>query len=292
MTNSQVLLPPSSTLEDLKEKKCRNIVLITDYSGSGKQLWNHAMTLIRHPTIRSWRSGGFLRIHAVAYAAAPEALTMTRENKAPIDHLWTSNSVPTFNDRPWDPEMRSAIYSLCRRYTNSAHRREELGYKSSACLFAAEAGAPNNLPYILRRKGGKWQSFFEGRMVPPDLTQELGDYTPEFDSRGLAVSTGQIRLATTPASRHMRTINNELLNVLAVLRRRRRTPSEVAALTGKDLPHVERLIAALTRLNLIDENLGLTATGVAELSAGKRKPREVSVSLKTNQDVYYPSTMR
>jgi hypothetical protein len=129
-------------------------------------------------------------------------------------------------------------------------------------------------------------------MVPPDLSQELGDYTPEFDSRGLAVSTGQIRLVTTPASRHMRAINNELLNVLAVLRRSRRTSSEVAALTGKELSHVERLIAALTRLNLIDENLGLTAAGVTELSAGKRKPREVSVSLKTNQDVYYPSTMR
>lgn len=292
MKISQLLLPPSTTLAELRERECRNIALITDYSGSGRQLWNHAMTLMRHPTLRSWRSGGFIRVHAISYAAASEALTITCKNRTPIDYLWISNSVPTFKDRPWTSEMRSAIYALCRRYTNSSHRREEFGYRSSACLFATEAGAPNNLPYILRRKEGKWQSFFEGRMVPTDLARELGDYTPEFDSRGLAVSTGQIRLAASPASRHMRTINNELLKVLAVLRRRRRNPSEMAALTGKSLPHIEQLIATLTRLGLIDENLELTARGVAELSAGKRKPREVSTSLKTSQDVYYPLTMR
>jgi hypothetical protein len=129
-------------------------------------------------------------------------------------------------------------------------------------------------------------------MVPPDLARELGDYTPEFDTRGLTVSTGQIRLAATPPSRHMRSINNELLNVLAVLRRRRRTVAEVAALMSQDLSHIERLIDTLIRLGLIDEHLTLTTAGTAELAAGKRKPREVSVTLKPDHDVYYPSTMR
>jgi len=136
------LLPPTVTLAELREAQCRSIVLVTDYSGSGDQLWNHAMTLVRHPTIRSWRSGGLLRIHAVTYAATPAALGLAYEPKAPLDNLWAVSSVPTFDDRPWTPEMRRAIILLCQRYTSSKHKKEALGYRSSACLFATEAGAP------------------------------------------------------------------------------------------------------------------------------------------------------
>jgi hypothetical protein len=188
--------------------------------------------------------------------------------------------------------MRRAIDLLCRRYTNSKHKKEALGYRSSACLFATEAGAPNNLPYILRKKESHWHPFFEGRMVTPELASELGDYTPEFSADGLVASTGQIRLAAAPPSRHMRSINAELLKVLAILRRRRRTAAEIGALMGQELRYIERLLGALSRLGLIDENLRMTAAGTAELAAGKRAAREVSITLKPSHDVYYPSTMR
>jgi hypothetical protein len=129
-------------------------------------------------------------------------------------------------------------------------------------------------------------------MVPPELAAELGDYTPEFDSEGLIASTGQIRLATSPTSRHMRSINRELLKMLALLQRRKRTASEVAALMGKDLPYIERLLGALSRLDLIDEHLNVTPAGAAELAAGKQAVREVAIPLKPSNDVYYPSTLR
>jgi len=90
----------------------------------------------------------------------------------------------------------------------------------------------------------------------------------------------------------MRSVNAELLKVLALLRRRKRTIAEIAAVTGQDLPYIERLLGALSRLGLVDEHLRVTAAGIAELAAGKRAAREVSIPLKPSHDVYYPSTMR
>ena len=188
-------LPPTATLDSLRQQGCRSIVIVTDYSGSGTQLWNYAKTLVRHPTIRSWRSGGLLRIHAVAFAASPAAFNMLQRPRAPFDNLWAVEAAPTFWDQPWTTNMRISIEQLCYRYTNRAHRREALGYKLSRGLFAAESGAPNNLPFILRRSGGTWRPFFDGRTVSPELVSELGDYAPEFDTERLIASTGQVRLA-------------------------------------------------------------------------------------------------
>lgn len=63
---TDALLAPSTKLNELRDKRCRSIVVITDYAGSGTQLRNYAMTLVRHPTLRSWRSYGLLRIHALS----------------------------------------------------------------------------------------------------------------------------------------------------------------------------------------------------------------------------------
>lgn len=144
----------------------------------------------------------------------------------------------------------------------------------------------------MRKRESRWLPFFEGRRVPPELASELGDYTPEFSADSLVVTSGQIRLAATPPSRHMRAVNAELLKVLALLRRRRRTAAEVAALMGDDLPHIERLLSVLSRLDLIDEHLTVTAKGIAELAAGKRTSRKVSITLHPSYNVYYPSSMR
>jgi hypothetical protein len=55
-------LPPSAVLDELRGKRCRSIVVVTDWAGSGTQLRHYALTLTRHPTVRSWRSGGFRRV--------------------------------------------------------------------------------------------------------------------------------------------------------------------------------------------------------------------------------------
>jgi hypothetical protein len=285
-------LLPTATLEELRQQGCRSIVIVTDYSGSGRQLREYAMTLVRHPTIRSWRSGRLLRVYAVAFAATHAAFEMPHQRRAPLDNLWAVQAAPTFGDRPWAASKRAEIEQLCQRYVQPRHRYEALGYKSSRGLLATEAGAPNNLPFILRQRGKKWRPFFDGRIVPQEIVSELGDYEPEFGADELVASTGQVRLAHMPPSRNTRRVTAELLEVLGLLNRRARPPAEVAAITGLGLQRVESLLAALTLLGLIDGDRQLTAAGVAELTAGKRAVREVAIMLKPSSELYYPSTMR
>ncbi len=54
-------LSPSTELGELRAQRCRSIVLVTDWVGSGTQLRDYALTLTRNRTIRSWRSGKLLR---------------------------------------------------------------------------------------------------------------------------------------------------------------------------------------------------------------------------------------
>lgn len=233
-------LPPTSNLESLRQQRCRSIVIVTDYSGTGTQLWSYAKTLVRHPSIRSWRSGGLLRIHAVAFAATPASFEMPRRPRSPLDQLWAAETAPTFGDRPWTAGERAAVERLCRLYAQRGHRNEALGYKSSRGLFATEAGVPNNLPFVLRQRGGNWSPFFDGRTVPAELAGELGDYAPQLDSDQLIASTGQVRLARLPPSRNTRRVSNDLLMVLALLNRRARSAAEVSAITGLGLQRVAR----------------------------------------------------
>jgi hypothetical protein len=285
-------LPPNTSIEELRLQRCRSIVIVTDYSGSGVQLWNYAKTLVRNSTIRSWRSGGFLSIYAVSFAASPRAFKIFQRPHTPVDKLWAVEAAPTFWEQSWTKSERISIDDLCHRYALRRHKKEALGFKSSRGLFATESGAPNNLPYILRQHGGNWRPFFEGRTVPPELVGELGDYAPDFDVDRFIASTGQIRIASMPKSRNTRRVSTELLQVLSILARRPRPAAEIAATTGFALHQVETLLATLASLGLIEENHRLSARGTAELAAGKRAVREVAVKLSPSDDPYYPSSMR
>ena len=53
------------TRERMIERKVRNLVMVTDFIGSGRQVVEHAKTWLRNRTIRSWISGGFLSLFRV-----------------------------------------------------------------------------------------------------------------------------------------------------------------------------------------------------------------------------------
>ncbi len=287
-------LPPTATLEGLRQAKCHSIVLLTDYSGSGRQLVDFAWTFVRNPTVRSWRSGAKLRIHAVAYASSAAASVAVRRQGSPIDHLWSVRTAPTFADRPWTRDQREAIEQLCTRTTPRRRKRDALGHRSSRGLFAMESGAPNNLPWILRRPGdSKWSPFFDDRHVPPDLADEIGDYQPEFAREELELLTGQLRLASSLERRwtEARPVTSELLWTLALLHRRRMRNGELGAAMGLSVTRVQELVETLTTLGLVDDQR-VTAAGADELHANKRSPRVSSFSLTPRSDSYYPRSMR
>jgi hypothetical protein len=284
-------LSPTATLDDLRSSRCRSIVLLTDFAGSGTQLWQYATTLVRHPTIRSWRSGGFLKIHALAFVSTSAASQRLGGKGSPIDDFWTIEAAPTFDDRPWTTSQRLAVEDLCLRYARG-RRRDALGYRESRGLFATDTYAPNNLPFVLRKVASGWQPFFTGREVPPDIPAELGDYSPGVDAAGLVAATRQQRLALSASARTTRVAITDLLHVLALLQRRNQSSVQLAAATGRRVDWIERLLLSLERLGMIDSDNRLTDAGREEIAAAKRAPRRVKAGMLVRNEPYYPATMR
>ncbi len=284
-------LHPSTGLHELQAKRCRSIIIVTDWAGSGTQLRNYALTLTRHPTIRSWRSGGFLRVYGVAYAATQAAQASVQEEVAAVDRLWMVRVAPSFADRPWSPADRVRVEALCSRYGRG--RSDALAFRGSRSLFATDLTAPNNLPAVLRFPSkNRWQSFFEGRTVPPDLVAELGDYSGDVTFAEVVSGAGQTRLATVGPAKHSRRQSGRLLEVLALLGRRPQSSIELAAAMMLDIAEVDGLIGPLRILGLIDEHRRVTPTGRAELQAGKQAVRGVKLILDGSSEPYYPASMR
>lgn len=283
-------LRPQSTLDQLRTARCRSIVLVTDYAGSGHQILQFARTFTRNATLRSWRSGGFVKLHALAYAASASAKARVMRAGSPIDSFHSVRAAPTFRERPWNADQLARIESFCRR--EASGRGESLGFQESRGLFATDVGAPNNLPNVLRRTGPGWHPFFEGRTVPPDLAAELGDYSPQVNEDGLVKRTRQVRLAEALEVRFNRAEVKKLLLLLALIGRGIRDPQGLAATTSIPVDRVVELLRSLQNTGLVDDQIRLTTRGHTEVRAGKRLPRQVSFEPTPSSGEYYPWALR
>lgn len=283
-------LPPSTPLEELRAQRCRSIVIVADWAGSGTQLRRYALTLTRHGTIRSWRSGKLLRVHGVAYATTQAACAHIEEKGSSVDALWMVRVAPSFTDRPWSPADQARIEELCIRYGRG--RPHALGFLGSRSLFATDTTAPNNLPAVLRRQDPGWHAFFDGRTVPPDLVAELGDYSGDVTFADVVSRAGQTRLAAVGPAKHTRPQSGRLLEVMALLGRSPQSSVELAARMMLDIAVVDGLLDALRVLGLVDEHRRVTAAGRAELHAGKHAVRQVTAILRGSSEPYYPLSLR
>lgn len=283
-------LSPQIALADLSKKRCRTIVIVTDYSGSGTQLARYAQTLTRHRTIRSWRSGGHIRICAIAFAASSTALSVLQQPRGPIDEAFAIEVAPSLRNRPWAAKKRSAIETLARKYAHN--KRQALGYEGSGGLFATDAGVPNNLPMILRQTGQGWKPFFEQRTAPIDLVQDLGEYEPQCTLEELAESVGQERLASGNRKPNLRRTSDEILQVLAMRSRGAASVSRVAEAMGSSVQHTERLLSSMRDLGLLNGRDQLTIAGWDELREGKRSARGSRTVATDDDSPYYPEQLR
>lgn len=282
---------PSASLDRLREQKCRTILLVTDYAGSGQQIIDFARSFVRHPTIRSWRSFGWLRIFAVAFAVSQEA-QLRLEVEPALDGYFAVRPATSFSTAQWTNEERESIMALCTNYLGPGEQSQRFGFGGSGGLFVIQSRVPNNVPQILRRRSTDWQPFFERRRVPQDLIAELGSYISQRDLPRLAHETKQIRLSKALTLGRLASPADELAATLALLRRHRLNESQLAFRLNKSHARIVNLLVFLRRMNLVSADMRLTDRGKAELRAAKRLERIATASLEENDSPYYPQALR
>lgn len=279
---------PRTSIETLREHRCRTFVLVTDYAGSGRQVTQYAKTLTRNSTIRSWRSLRYIRIFAVMHSASSEAVK-AMQSSPDIDDYLLAEHAPSFATAHWTSEERAEIERVCRLYAPGS---QALGFRGSAGLLAMHSGVPNNLPKVIRELGGDWKPFFDGRTFPRDLAAALPSYRPHRNLATVAEEHQQARLARVVDSGRLGTTASQIAAALVLINRQGCNTEALASalgVTGQKAADIWRFLETAGMIS----GSSLTQRGTRELMAAKAMPRKTRVSLTAlNKEPYYPQSLR
>jgi hypothetical protein len=290
------VLSPDTPLETLRARRCRNIIFVSDYAGSGSQSLNYLKSWLRNPTIRSWRSFGWLRIHLLLFSASRFAIRRLRASAA-LDELDVIEVSADFASAPWTEDQAHDVRRLCIRYTEPKRLRrgEEFGFARSAGLFVMTHSVPNNLPAVFLQERGPraepWTPLFPSRTFPAILHNQLAGYRPrqEFD-----LDTGAIpdkRLAVAFESGLPGT-QRPFLMLLAAIAGRSHDVEVIAETLATSTISVDDMTRLLRSWGLIDRHYHLTDNGWLALQRARMQPRKVTFALKENSQPYYPMQLR
>lgn len=295
-STSSEFLHPTSSIADLRANRCRTLLLVDDYSGSGSACINYVKSWLRNSTIRSWRSFGWLEIHVLLFAASSLAAKRIKRTNI-VDRLHIVEPAADFDNSSWKgDEIRSAV-DLCDRYTQPRRRArgEALGYKSSKGLFVMQHTVPNNLPAIfLQTRGPKnedWDALFPGRTFPTALQRKLAGYKARSDFTPLAQAFPDRALLEALIAEG-RIPEGPYLMVLSLIAGHSGTDETIAGILSVSTIQIRDIRVALRGWGLIDAKNHLTDAGWETLRQARMRPRHVRFGLIGKDDPYYPQQLR
>ncbi|MEU1232562.1 hypothetical protein [Micromonospora aurantiaca] len=288
-------LGPASSLADLRDRRCRSIVFVEDYSGSGGQCLKYVGSWLRNKTIKSWKSYGFIRVHVLLYAASAEAFERIRADPR-IASVTVVEQAPSLGYAGWSPDQEQAVRALCVKYAQS--KLFALGFGGSGGLMVLQHTIPNNLPHILwqtgrrKRSAGAWEPFLPDRKFPPDLIAFAAEpHRPEADYLSAAERLGGSALAAAVARTTESDLQSLILTLGACAGGTRHTTRLVAE-TGMPKAKVEHALATLHRLGMTDEQNRVTDEGWQELRRRQWRQRGSRFMLQGRAEPYYPRSLR
>lgn len=279
--NPELFLSPESTLAELRENKVRSIILVTDYSGSGKQALNFARSFTQNSTIASWISYNRTRIYVVTYAASLEASDLLRKEKH--FNFSTHTIAKSASSADWSGAQRDAIIDFCRKEASNSNAKHALGYKASFGLYLTNLRVPNNLPHVLiRTEPGL--GLFPGREMPASLFRELPTYIPEPSLDRLLRNLGAEDLADLlqDTTRPVRALRSLAILQLADYNIEQ---NQIDAMLGLSESSLRQLKTSLIALGCLSLEGQITARGRRELS----RARSAGRSWITRRAKYVPT---
>ncbi|WP_062609421.1 hypothetical protein [Rhizobium sp. Leaf453] len=276
---------PGPDLMRGKTAPAGEVIILTDFIGSGSRVRTMLDKFWAVPSVRSWVSRKLLKFRVVAAAATPSGLTKVRIHRLRPEVIsqWIAPVVD------WT-YSRSNYFTWCRLMDNygpvSGRGAGRRGYGNQGALIAFSYRIPNNTPAILHQSEGTWRALYDGP-IPPALNSLFGVRQMADIISGAASDNGiELPPSLTPEERQM-------VVVLSLLKGRWHGGSQIAlaARSGIAVPDLMDALRKALAQALISQSGRLTDKGYAFLIAGG-VPERKRPTVETNPEPYYPEALR
>jgi hypothetical protein len=277
----------------MRAARIKNVVLIDDLIGSGKQISDYLGKM--EPTLKSWISFKWTKLWIIAYGGLDVGVQSVSRNKR---FGLTSDRI-----RLVTPAQRPSEYltlpmqEFCNRNAKlTRHRHMPMGFHNGGVGMIFEHSCPNNAPAVLWSVGRRFKPLFPNQGVPPELEPAFYDENVNRPPE-ILWDSGQYRLALAmlqePSLVRHQGSQWRLLLMLGLASRSRWEDVRIARVLGIPVAEVESNRSEAQLIGLVDDRtLELTPLGRALLdkiraSASKmqktRKRRQLSA-----EAAYYP----
>lgn len=285
------------TLEEMRVRRCRAIMLVDDFIGSGGRIIDFIQSLWMEPTIKSWHSTKFIAFHVVTYSAMESGAAHVRRHKAnPTINF--HREAPTLYTLPVSQERKNLLESLCRNYGKRALKGRKnmwLGYKGGMCSLIFEHGCPNNTPAILWETKDTpvgWVGLFPYRTISGEVASVFPPEIIRGDAVSILMGSGQKQLARSGALSRAGEVGQTVLLILALVAGGHRKRSTISFATGLSTRDCERILERCIKWNFLTPQRRITPQGLAELRAAKKFRPGSKDAIERGSDYYYPRQLR
>ena len=272
--NNKVLLDHPS-LDELKNKKVRNYILIDDSIGSGDRVSEFINSMLKHPTFFSWWNLGWVKIHIISFSRFSESenkILMNIRGKDKAGNKIKKPSKITFTSRlvyhknwinsRWGENYEQLI-ELCKNQTKIPSWAR-LGYGEVFSNIIFYHSVPNNTPGVIWFEKPNWKPLMPQRSVPVWLINLL-----EMNDK---INISYPR-------------SDELLDTLRLIKRGVKKPSTIAQRLGVDVKYATNVLSHIKNMGFTDENTRLTHRGLDFL----HKKRNINLPSWDNS-MYIPNS--
>ncbi len=270
----------------LRTGRVSHIVIVTDFIGSGKRVWEMLEAFWRVATIRSWHSYGLVRFAVVAYSGTEDGLKHVRSHRSG-PNARVVHACPTIFTSFVGVD-RDAVLALCRAHPHRS--RYPFGFGSAGALIAFSHGMPNNAPPVLHSDRKGWVPLFRNRSAlgadmhfPAANADALADRARAV----LQIRTAERFLADPTRRRWV-----ETMLVLTALKDGSRTAASASARTRLSLANVEQILVFTRIARWTSLRNTLTVLGQRELRRLQLRRARTVVLPTEDLPYYYPSQLR
>lgn len=262
------------------------IVIVTDFLGSGTRVSTMLDKFWAVPTVRSWVSRGMMRFRVVAAAATSSALGKVRRHRLQpqVEAEWIAPTVTSTADYM---TMLAWKRLIDKNGPQEGRGTGRYGFGEEGALIAFNYRLPNNTPAMVHHGGSNgWQPLYVGS-APAELRSLFGVRSLDQAVLSAADANG------VEFGEELTEEDRQAILVLSMLRGRWHRGAEVAlaSRTSLPVPTVLDILTRVLRAELITRSGRLTDKGYKFMESGRAGERKTPI-IATSSLPYYPESLR